>query len=600
MKSLEHLAVDTLKELGVWCAVSTDRDSKTVTGRFEDEGESFLTITLPTYGKAFERCLELGALDPNLFHPYWRVRGGHPVFLQGFLSQIFDLSSGALLDAPSVTAIRAVRQFTLMFGKIHLDCSDDRTDQAFQKYIETDRTVGDLDNRRDHLRRMDFVHMAGRLWGGLLSRIDSRIHAGDFVPKHGPGATADGLIGNQKYSNRTYSKRLEKVRSARDALLASWSQHETEEVLVLSPGMEIPVKVISVPKTPKTPRLIAMEPAYMQYMQQALLELFVEEIERDSFASQLIRFDSQLPNQEMARRGSLGEGFATLDLSDASDRVSVQHVADLLRRHKLTREFAFASRSTKADVRGEVILLRKYASMGSALCFPMESLVFMTIVFLGIQRATGRRLTTRELHALKGQVRTFGDDIIVPEGFAVAVVEELEAFGLKVNREKSFWNGKFRESCGADWYDGHDVSVVRVRQLLPQSRKDAEQVVSTASLRNQLAKAGFQDVVASLDSLLEEILGGVYPWVTAESELVGRVDWYGGQLTINRHSRETYSPQTRGYALQAPLPINPVDGYNALLKFFLRRGSLPFEAEHLVRSGRPRSVHLKTKWALAV
>ena len=599
MKSLDNLAVSTLHEMGVWCAVSTDQDAKTVLGRFKAEGESFLTITLPTFGKAFERCLELGALDPNLFRPYWRVRGGHPVFLQGFLGLVFDLQTGALLDVPNVTAIRAVRQLTLMFGKIHLDCSDERTAKAFAKYVETDRTVGDLDDRRDHSSRLDFVHMAGRLWGNLLSRVDSRIHARDYLPKHGSGSTADKLIGNQKYANRLWSSRLDKIVSGQDMLLSSWSQHATEEIQVLSPGAEIPVKVISVPKTPKTPRLIAMEPTYMQYMQQALLEVMVDEIESDVLASRLIRFDSQVPNQEMARRGSLGEGFATLDLSDASDRVSVQHVADLLRRHRLTRGFVFASRSTKADVRGTEIRLRKYASMGSALCFPMESLVFMTVVFLGIQRALGHPLTRKEINHLSRKVRTFGDDIIVPDRFAPHVVQELETYGLKVNREKSFWSGKFRESCGTDWYDGHSVSVVRVRQPLPERHGDAEQVVATSSLRNQLAKAGFQKVVAELDDLLRDVLPGPYPWVSESSELVGRVDWDGGRKTIDRYCKDLQVPLTKGFKVQAAEPANETDGYDALLKFFLKRGKPPLGLEHLTHSGRPRSVYLKIEWASA-
>jgi hypothetical protein len=54
MKSLVPLWQKMAEELAIWCRTSTVRDSKRVADRVSDEGESFFTITLPSFGKSFE------------------------------------------------------------------------------------------------------------------------------------------------------------------------------------------------------------------------------------------------------------------------------------------------------------------------------------------------------------------------------------------------------------------------------------------------------------------------------------------------------------------------------------------------------------------
>jgi len=122
--------------------------------------------------------------------------------------------------------------------------------------------------------------------------------------------------------------------------------------------------------------------------------------------------------------------LATLDLSEASDRVSNQHVRLLVKNHRALREAVDATRSRKADVLGKTIRLAKFASMGSALCFPFEALVFATIVFVGIERELNRQLTQKDIESFYGRVRVYGDDIIVPVEYVESVVRELEALGF--------------------------------------------------------------------------------------------------------------------------------------------------------------------------
>lgn len=596
MKSLIVFACKLLEELGSLCLVSTERDIKTVTSRFEDEGLSFLTITLPSFSKSLEKAIDLGRVEHSHFDPTWGFRGGVPKFLSGFLALIFDPTSGVLLAQPSITAIRAIRQFSLLLGKLEIPCSEERTRAAFDKYVECESEIRRTDQNLSSSSKREFEVMALRLWGETLSDIDRKIYAGEIKPKHGPGATADQLIGNQKYDQVMWTTRLEREFNFLEFACASWSQNtELHHVDFREPGDELPVKVISVPKTLKTPRLIAKEPTCMQYMQQAIFEAISETFREFDHPWNFICSDSQIPNQELARKGSRDGSLATLDLSEASDRVSNQHVRMLLAHHPSFFDGVDACRSRKADVQGEVIRLAKFASMGSALTFPMEALVFSTIVFLGIQRSLGHRLSDRDIKLLYGRVRVYGDDIIVPTEHVHSVKFALEEFGLKVNADKSFWTGKFRESCGGDYYDGYDVSICRVRKVFPTNRSDAEELASTVELRNHLARAGFEDVVKWLDDLIEAIIP--FPTVLDSSPILGK--WHPqGYFDSERMHPELQIPLVKGVRLRTKLPVNSLNGYGALLKWYLKRGEDPFEdIDHLKRSGRPIIVSTKYGWA---
>ena len=122
---------------------------------------------------------------------------------------MFDSQTGTLLDAPSISAILAVRQFSLAFGKIGLDCSDERIQRAKQKYIQCELEVRDSDRCLSASDQLDYERLARSLWSHSLTRIDKRLYDGDFRPKHGPGSTADRLLGNKKYDLWEWNERLE-------------------------------------------------------------------------------------------------------------------------------------------------------------------------------------------------------------------------------------------------------------------------------------------------------------------------------------------------------------------------------------------------------
>ncbi len=686
MKDLKALWSELARESASWCGTSAERDIETVAFRVKAEGESFLTITLPRFAKAFEKSLDNGALDYALFSGFLR-RGGLPEFLRGFLSQIFD-PSGVLLDEPSIDSIRAVRQLTLFAGKMKRMCSDARVASAMRTYVEIEKELeqyessvaeeffpdfqravlllfGDVlshvensildrhhladdwlsspdkgdhlstqarkgkpsSSRRDPVTPMDVILGVDRFKSGsepLMPRTDAfgreAVRFGDceivdpsrrenLVPRHGPGATADGLKGNLKFSVSKWPRRLESVFPYGDYALPQLAmENELDRVQFLEPGSEIPAEVIPVPKTDKNPRLIAKEPTAMQYLQQAIFRQAIYRLENAikfppplggkefDLGKWFVGFSDQEPNRLLARKGSLDGDLATLDLSEASDRVLCSHVELLLSRHPVLLRAVMATRSTHANVQGHGVLpLSKFSSMGSALCFPMEAMVFTTIVFVAIAHERRTPVNRRLITSLRGKVRVYGDDIIVPVDCVQRVIQYLEIFGLKVNFDKSFWNGKFRESCGGDFYDGEWVTPIRLRKELPQSLADVDGVVGLAALRNLLYFEGYWETARKIDDRLNHLLRGRFKVVDSTSSAIGRhsaifsyeEEWQDSEL---------HDPRISGAIVKHTIPDSKASGSGALMKFLIKPGLTPSaDANHLERQGRPVASRIKLR-----
>jgi len=617
MKSLIELWRRMADELAIWCHTSATLDIKTVERRIEQEGFSFLTITLPAFAKDFERCLDAGAVDPCAFPGFARKRG-LPLFLGGFLGNVFDASSGDLVDENDlmIDSILAVRQLCYLFAKIDMPCSEARTRRAIKGYIDCEQEMSEKSGTISAEHMESFRRISSLLLRGVFTHMDVLIHEGALRGRHGPGSTADRLSGNGKYDQWEWPERLDKVFPARENIVVPllgmssdswWYQDQLDRVQFLEPDAERPVRVITVPKTLKTPRIIAIEPTCMQYMQQALLEPLVEVLERkfprhsdeENLASHFLGFSHQNPNRDLARSGSRTGDLATLDLSEASDRVLNELVVAILHRNPLFSEAVQASRSTTASVPGElgdsIIPLTKFASMGSALCFPFEAMIFLVAIFVGIEQGTQVPLTRRLIKSFQGRVRIYGDDLIVPVEHVEHVIDSLETFGFKINVNKSFWTGKFRESCGGDYYSGHDVTPVKVRRVFPKSRGDVEEVVSLVALRNHIYHMGLWRTTSWLDEKIEKVLPH-FPVVQSSSPALGR-ESLSFDYVESRICELTHAPRVKAYVSTSRPPRSTCSGEGALLKFFLKRGEdAPEDEEHLLRQGRPQSSALKLRW----
>jgi len=158
MKSLMSFYSEILAECGDRCGISTTRDWKTIESRFEHEGLSFLTITLSNFGKDFEKSLDQGYVAHHMFYSFHKRKNKElPLFLGGFLGLVFDDSSGVLLDDPDVEAIFIVRQLTLMFSKIAIDCTERRTRQAISRWIQCEQELRETDKALESGDLSDFL-----------------------------------------------------------------------------------------------------------------------------------------------------------------------------------------------------------------------------------------------------------------------------------------------------------------------------------------------------------------------------------------------------------------------------------------------------------
>jgi len=447
--------------------LSVERDIATLRRRCKHEGLSFLTITLPSLSDSLERGLEEGRFScPTSFSRHGRL----PRFLGGFFKRVFTVD-GKLLDDICPDTVYFIRQICRFFKKLKIECSDSRNRAAIQHFVDVE---GDLRAMTSQVERKDefLDKISGIIWSQVFPEIDPIT----LICHHGPGATAERFALNQRNriyrwnqrSEHTFPSDLHCYPNYGLAAQASgiWKGSNAPENLdYLRIKDELPVRVVFVPKTQTSPRVIAIEPSHMQFKQQSVKDYVYTILEAHALTKHSIRFVRQDVNQQLAYSSSIDRRLATLDLKDASDRVHLHLVQRIFKNSGLLPylEDARSLHATLPD--GRNIVLFKYASMGSALCFPVEAMVFYTLVQSAMHQLDGKRPTSSSIKAYSRMIDIYGDDIIVPVEYADVVVNYLESYALKVNVNKSFRNSHFRESCGADYYNGTAVNPVYARTV---------------------------------------------------------------------------------------------------------------------------------------
>jgi hypothetical protein len=490
-------------------------------------GLEFLTLALPELEKTL-----LVSLDVRRLPEAWpRVEDGSP-FLGNLLQPLIggDHPVNPEDQKHAAACLQTIRQFLSCFGKMKVLPTQERTNDAVRSWFDVEEALRDRRAAISEAADPAFVMFSKRLLGPLFTFVEKSLASGDIPWRHGPGAVAEqGVKGVRKFSLLfpSWTARADKVSNRWSSTLVSYSEYEDrnhdDSQELVSPSNEQPMFVTLVPKTAKAPRIIAMEPTIIQWGQQALMVLFTRGL-RVRTLYRAFDWTDQTRNQNLAREGSITGQLATLDLSEASDRLHLLVVARLL--PLPLRRWVFAFRSTRARFEdGTVHRLQKFAPMGSAMCFVMESLVFYCIASYAIYIASGKG--THGAQPWLRHVSVYGDDIIVPTEHVAAVIDKLEAFGLKVNLNKSHWSGYFRESCGKDYLHGYDVTVVRARYPLDNSTH-ADATMSLVSAQNEFYKRGWFQTARVLRSFLshvpahDRILPGGYSCL---SDDVGEVRW---------------------------------------------------------------------------
>jgi hypothetical protein len=198
--------------------------------------------------------------------------------------------------------------------------------------------------------------------------------------------------------------------------------------------------LFTVPKNSDIDRCACKEPDLNMYLQRGVGSHI-----RRRLLSRGINLNDQSINRDLARFGAISGSLATLDLSSASDSITIEIVRELLPADWFLHLNDIRSQRVLVD--GDYVTTEMFSSMGNGFTFELESLLFFAIVN-----------TVLYFEGISGRLSVYGDDLVFPVSGYTLVTWALSFFGFKPNHEKSFASGPFRESCGGHYYANEDVT----------------------------------------------------------------------------------------------------------------------------------------------
>jgi hypothetical protein len=489
------------------------RDIETLQSRFHAEGLAFLTKTLPLLGKSLDQALVSGRLNVPSGFKRSKANASIPAFLQAYFSLVFD-EDGVLRSTASADVIRHLRQILFFAYKLELPYTTSQESVVIDKFKRVDE---ELDLQCDPLAS-SILQLAKIITGRVFRDFDHK----DIRPRHGPGAVATGEKNDAKWQFARLYNSIHQVYPYYDYYVAGGARELIDRLdwyRSLARHESGVAKVVLVPKDSRGPRLISCEPLEYQWIQQGLGRKLSRFLEYGSpYTRGNVNFTRQEINRDLALSSSTTGRYVTLDLEDASDRVSLEVVRRVFERSPGLLRALEACRTTATKLPdGEMVTLNKFAPMGSALCFPVEAYVFWVIIVAAIVRYTNLPLVK-----VGKRVFVYGDDIVVPTEWATFSIQGLEAINLKVSASKSCISGKFRESCGMDAFDGIPVTPLRLRTRFSNLKSDGSCLAAYVSLANAFALTSPYTTASQFiwDSL--ETTYGKIPYGTSRSSYPSR------------------------------------------------------------------------------
>jgi hypothetical protein len=548
--------------------VDSDRDYKRLLSLVNTRGIQVFLRDLPNAGKHFDLCLSRGQLTKSglpLTRPF---KSGVviPRLFKGLLLSVFD-DNGMLRVDPDKRSIFFLRQLYFAAKRFRIECSKSSTWSTVDDFFKIDQEVRPptsswnglepsfepcasvtlCDGSGSQLPRSSLYDKCDDLSpvavdaSKYLAQWASDIVAsklGWFNPsewrtKHGPGAVSDLDRSQSKYSLPNWSEVLEVSFPYADFAFSAyhyWAETSSSDACNSSYDELPAAKLIAVPKTITAPRLIASEPVSHQWCQQSILHFLTSSIVKTPVRFS-VNFHSQVPNAVLAMEASHTQSHATIDLSSASDRISCWLVERVFRRNPILLK-AFRSVRTQFVTNGidrespSLYELRKFSTMGSALTFPVQTIIFSILAASCVHFIRGRKKTVKALERSFQEVRVYGDDIIVPTDCWLLTQAVLEDLGLKVNPNKTFGTGKFRESCGCDAYDGYDVTKVAVISMPEVSRPGS--IMSSVDTHNNFFMKELWESARYIKTTVMRLSRYRIPDVEVDS---GEFGWYPDPLS---------------------------------------------------------------------
>lgn len=510
----QRLHADVAYQFGASTA-DVARDAVTMTAKLKHHGGvSFYTKELPAVGKwldsgmsRYHNCAvtregsahELFSSFPAVWE---RDPEGFPLLFGWMWRSLCPLGSLLPLQRGEVPAelVRAARQLLYFAYKLELPYDPEDTQKVLEGFVSTDSEVARLWNQTSSDWILgQYLKKARTLTCRVFHGFDHR----DILPKHGPGAVATGEKRSGKFTFRRLYRAIEQVYPFTEYFMFNLNHvcedaKQIADLQVLDTGT---AKVVLVPKDSRGPRLISCEPLEYQWVQQGLGNKMRDWLETHRLTRKRVNFTDQTINQNLAILGSKTGEWVTLDMKDASDRVSLELVKTLFQGTPLL-EALLATRSSRTKLpNGTLITLNKFAPMGSNLCFPVEAFVFWVIAAAALHvhyayplSQAGRR------------VYVYGDDIICRVEDYDTVQSALTKAGLLFNEQKCCTHGQFRESCGVEAYNGHDVTPVRFRTVWRPDKVVASSIASYVAYSNALWRRGYYESAEFVEIWVQRML----------------------------------------------------------------------------------------------
>lgn len=327
-----------------------------------------------------------------------------------------------------------------------------------------------LRSAREYLRRILLCEDQERLAAPIEQWLSNPFG------RHGPGAVYSGEVGKEKWEFC-------------DSYTA-WITHPE----FIEPTTEKSIskcRLSVVPKDFRKHRLICIEQKEMMFYQQGLRAVVEYLVHSNPLSAQSICYYDQSRNYKLSKRLD----NATIDLRDASDLVSRRLCKMLF--PKEIYKLLVNGRSARVELpSGDSVAYESMYTMGNALCFTIETLVFAALVAASISCYSGK-----SLDKCARLFSVFGDDIIVKTEYFEYVSHILQRAGLSLNTGKSCFNTLIRESCGSWFVGGLDARIFRPATM--QIVSDIDWISWFQVIRN-LADMGLLTTAANLSALLSE------------------------------------------------------------------------------------------------
>jgi len=516
---------DCHKLLPLYGVVDLARDIKTVKRRFAHEGLSFATKTLPSFFDSVVTYLETGV---SAYHSFRKKRGAaYPVFLQQLTAQIYEHP----YDDCTVKCMECLYQFCVAFKKLQGPYKNGVLAKQLCEFVNVDE---DLPRESSSVMQDKILARAYEIVTDVCDGLDPQDpdQAELFTPRPGPGATNTPTDRHMRYRPHVLYTQLSEEFNYKEWFFppnSSQQYHRWDlrcgtyrDIRHLKTDISPTSRFKFVPKTYSKARGICIEELEMQWLQQGIRKALYHRIEHHPMTSGFVNFTNQNINGSLALQASFSSEYATIDMSSASDRIPRWLVERLFSGNENLMRALIACSTTKIKLPKQKGLpsqmnVRKYAPMGSALCFPVMGLVHFALITAIVEFFS--------LPWMNFPVWVYGDDIVVPTRTARLVMTYLPIFGMKINKEKSFYNSRFRESCGVHAYNGVDITPIRFKSIVKSPARNQE-LISAVKNEAALYKKGFKDTALLIRQQVQKVFQhrvnvSSFPFVGPKSSVLG-------------------------------------------------------------------------------